>query len=72
MPLHTLPVLPALCSQLALLAHTSYKFSMRLFWLKLISLDRQKSITYLTPITVMELSAMLVAMMNLNLSLYIV
>lgn len=65
MPSQTLPVLPARWLQLALLAHTSSKFSMRLRTSSRTSLLRQKSITYFTPRTVMELSAILVEMMTL-------
>jgi hypothetical protein len=65
MPSQTLPVRPARWLQLALLAHTSYRFSMRLRTSNRTSLLRQKSITYFTPSTVMELSAMLVEMMIL-------
>lgn len=64
-PSQTLPVLPALCSQLALLVQTSYRFSILLLRSNLTSLVRQKSMTYSTPKTVMELSAMLVEMMIL-------
>ena len=66
MPLHTLPVLPARWLQLALLAQTNSKFSMRLLKSNLTSFDKQKSMTYFTPNTVIELSAILVERMTLN------
>ena len=69
-PSQTLPVRPALWLQLALLAHTSSKFYILLLKSKRTYFVRQKSIMYFTPSTVIELSAMLVAMMSLILFPY--
>jgi hypothetical protein len=69
-PSQTLPVRPALWLQLALLAQTNSKFYILLLKSKRTSFVRQKSMIYLTPSTVIELSAMLVAMISLILFPY--
>jgi hypothetical protein len=64
-PSHTLPVLPALCLQLAFEDQTNYKFYILDFISYLIYFVKQKSIMYFTPLTVMELSAIFVAIITL-------
>lgn len=54
-PLHTRPVRPARWLQLAFPAQTNSKFYILLLRSNLISLDRQKSMTYSIPGTVIEL-----------------
>ena len=69
-PSQTLPVRPALWLQLALLAQTSSRFYILLLKSKRTYLVRQKSMIYFTPSTVIELSAIFVAIMSLILLPY--